>query len=49
MPADTAWFTNDRFGMFIHWGLYSMAARHEWLMPNEKIPVPDYEIGRAHV
>ena len=43
MPADTAWFTNDRFGMFIHWGLYSMAARHEWLMHNEKIPVPDYE------
>ena len=21
-PGDTAWFTHDRFGMFIHWGLY---------------------------
>ena len=20
-PGDTAWFTHDRFGMFIHWGL----------------------------
>ena len=28
-PGDTAWFTHDRFGMFIHWGLYSMPARHE--------------------
>ena len=23
-PGDTAWFTHDRFGMFIHWGLYAM-------------------------
>ena len=22
-PGDTAWFTRDRFGMFIHWGLYA--------------------------
>ena len=28
-PGDTAWFTHDRFGMFIHWGLYAMPARHE--------------------
>ena len=25
-PGDTAWFTHDRFGMFIHWGLYAMPA-----------------------
>ena len=30
-PGDTAWFTHDRFGMFIHWGLYAMPARHEWV------------------
>ena len=30
-PGDTAWFRHDRFGMFIHWGLYSMPARHEWV------------------
>lgn len=41
--ADTSWFTQSRFGMFIHWGLYAMAARHEWLMNNEKIPVEEYE------
>ncbi|MBM4142215.1 MAG: alpha-L-fucosidase [Lentisphaerae bacterium] len=41
--GDTRWFTHDRFGMFIHWGLYSQGARHEWLMHNEQIPVEDYE------
>jgi len=43
MSADTSWFTHDRFGLFIHWGLYSQGARHEWLMNNEKIPVEEYE------
>lgn len=32
-----AWWKNDRFGMFIHWGLYSMAARHEWVKNHEHI------------
>jgi alpha-L-fucosidase len=41
--GDTKWFTHDRFGMFIHWGLYSQGARHEWLMNNEQIPVEEYE------
>lgn len=41
--GNSEWFTKARFGMFIHWGLYSMAARHEWLMNNEKIPVEEYE------
>ncbi len=27
----TAWWTNDRFGMFIHFGLYALPARHEWV------------------
>lgn len=30
-PGDTEWFRHDRFGMFIHFGLYSMPARHEWI------------------
>lgn len=42
-PGDTAWFRHDRFGMFIHWGLYSMPARHEWVKTNEKIPEEKYE------
>jgi alpha-L-fucosidase len=35
--GDTAWFVHDRFGMFIHWGLYSLPSRHEWVMSFEKI------------
>ena len=27
--GDTSWFTHDRFGMFIHWGVYAMLGRHE--------------------
>lgn len=42
-PGDTAWFRRDRFGMFIHWGLYAMPARHEWVKTNEKIPEEKYE------
>ena len=42
-PGDTSWFTRDRFGMFIHWGLYSMPARHEWVKHNEKIPNEVYD------
>lgn len=35
--ADTAWFTHDRFGLFVHWGAYSLAARHEWVKQRERI------------
>jgi len=41
--GDTSWFVQDRFGLFIHWGLYAQGARHEWLMANEKISVEEYE------
>jgi alpha-L-fucosidase len=37
------WWHEARFGMFIHWGLYSVAGRHEWVMENEGIPVAEYE------
>jgi alpha-L-fucosidase len=37
------WYEDARFGMFIHWGLYSILARGEWVMHNEKIPVAEYE------
>lgn len=36
-------FQNNKFGMFIHWGLYSILARQEWIMHIERIPVPEYE------
>ncbi len=37
------WWHEARFGMFIHWGLYSVIGRHEWVMENEGIPVKEYE------
>jgi alpha-L-fucosidase len=37
------WWHEARFGMFIHWGLYSVMGRHEWVMENEAIPVSEYE------
>ena len=38
-----AWFQDARFGMFIHWGVYSVPARGEWVMNQEKISVSEYE------
>ncbi len=37
------WWTNDRFGMFIHWGLYAQAARHEWVKNRERITTEEYQ------
>src|SRR6266705_6744691 len=37
------WWHAAKFGMFIHWGLYSTLGRHEWVMENEGIPVSEYE------
>ncbi len=39
----TDWFRLDRFGMFIHFGLYSLPARHEWIKTMEKIKDEDYD------
>lgn len=44
LHGDTSWFVRDRFGMFIHWGLYSMPARHEWIRNYEKIDNDAYQI-----
>ncbi|MDX9883062.1 MAG: alpha-L-fucosidase [Prolixibacteraceae bacterium] len=38
-----AWWTNDRFGMFIHWGLYALPARHEWVKKYEKLTNEQYQ------
>ncbi|MFI7420456.1 alpha-L-fucosidase [Nonomuraea sp. NPDC049684] len=44
MPAGpTEWFEEARFGMFVHFGLYSLAARHEWVRSREKMPDADYD------
>ncbi len=41
--ARMKWWHEARFGMFIHFGLYSVLGRHEWAMENEGIPVTEYE------
>jgi len=37
------WWTNDRFGMFIHWGLYALPARHEWVKQRERLTNEQYQ------
>ncbi len=37
-----AWWTHDRFGMFIHWGLYALPARHEWVKNYERMNDEQY-------
>ena len=43
-------FQDMKFGVFIHWGIYSMMADGEWIMNNKNIQYQEYallEIGRA--
>lgn len=41
--GDLGWFMQDRFGMFIHFGLYSMLSKHEWVKTRESIPDDVYD------
>jgi alpha-L-fucosidase len=40
--ARMKWWKAARFGMFIHFGVYSTIGRHEWVMEDEGIPVAEY-------
>src|SRR5438128_8797665 len=45
-PANLAareWFQDARFGLFIHWGVYSVLGDGEWVMNNHKMTITDYE------
>lgn len=42
-PGNTEWFREARFGMFIHWGLYALPARHEWIKQRECITEEKYD------
>lgn len=42
IPEHMQWFVRDRFGMFIHWGIYAVAARHEWVQSREKRTTEEY-------
>ena len=37
------WFQDAKFGLFVHWGVYSVLADGEWVMNNRKMPISDYE------
>lgn len=41
--AALAWFQNARFGLFMHYGLYSQLGKGAWAMLKEKIPLSQYE------
>ncbi len=36
------WFRDAKYGLFLHYGLYSLLGRHEWVQFREKIPVAEY-------
>jgi alpha-L-fucosidase len=40
--ANMEWFRNARYGLFLHYGLYSILGRHEWVQLQELIPVAEY-------
>jgi len=40
--AAIEWFSQARYGMFMHYGLYSLLGRHEWVQQRELIPVAEY-------
>lgn len=37
------WFKESKFGMFIHWGAYSVIGRHEWIRQQAQIPQAEYD------
>src|SRR5512136_869517 len=41
--ARMKWWTEARFGMFIHWGLYALPARHEWVKNYEHLTNEEYQ------
>ena len=41
--AARAWFQDAKFGLFVHWGIYSVLGSAEWVMEVRRIPASDYE------
>ena len=37
------WFQEAKFGLFIHWGVYSVLGDGEWVMNNQNIAIDEYE------
>lgn len=43
VPKRAEWFSDARFGLFIHWGIYALPARHEWVKSREQISDENYQ------
>jgi alpha-L-fucosidase len=41
--AARQWYRDAKFGMFVHWWVYSLLGQGEWVMQNREIPVAQYE------
>jgi alpha-L-fucosidase len=37
-----SWFEDAKFGLFIHWGVYSLVGKGEWVMDHDKLPISEY-------
>ena len=37
------WFSDAKFGLFVHWGVYSILGDGEWVMNNQNISIDEYE------
>ena len=46
--GDWQWWVHDRLGLFIHWGLYALPARHEWVKNRERITDEAYQTYFDH-
>src|SRR5690349_17231844 len=42
MTTSDAWFPKARYGLFVHYGLYSLLERGEWSLNREQIPPAEY-------
>ncbi|MGC8643604.1 MAG: alpha-L-fucosidase [Isosphaeraceae bacterium] len=40
--AAKRWFEDAKFGLFVHWGVYSLLGKGEWVMNNDKLPISEY-------
>ena len=41
-PSRRRWFEDAKFGLFVHWGVYSLLGKGEWVMDNDKLPISEY-------
>lgn len=39
----TEWFRDARFGLFIHWGIYAIPGRGEWVRSKEEMSIEEYQ------